>query len=153
MLVGRARHQASALSAGLRGMGADVLEIPFIEIRKPRSYKALDLALKNLAEYDWLILTSVNGVDALWERLRKLHVSLPGEKVLAKVRREKFAPSSGRSFLGVRGVAAPIFDAGGACIAALSLVGPLPRFTIERTRPPLMRAAASINEFILGTKH
>ena len=64
------------------------------------------------------------------ERLRKLHVSLPGEKVLAKVRREKFAPSSGRSFLGVRGVAAPIFDAGGACIAALSLVGPLPRFTI-----------------------
>ena len=29
---------------------------------------------KNLAEYDWLILTSVNGVDALWERLRKLHI-------------------------------------------------------------------------------
>jgi len=74
VLVGRARHQASALSAGLRGMGADVLEIPFIEIRKPRSYKALDSALKNLAEYDWLILTSVNGVDALWERLRKLHI-------------------------------------------------------------------------------
>jgi len=74
VLVGRARHQASALSAGLRGMGADVLEIPFIEIRKPRSYKALDSALKNLAEYDWLILTSVNGFDALWERLRKLHV-------------------------------------------------------------------------------
>ncbi len=73
MLVGRARHQASALSAGLRVLGAEVLEIPFIEIRKPRSFKALDLALKNLAEYDWLILTSVNGVDALWERLRKLH--------------------------------------------------------------------------------
>jgi len=74
VLVGRARHQASALSAGLRELGADVLEIPFIEIRKPRSYKALDSALKNLAEYDWLILTSVNGVDALWERLRKLHI-------------------------------------------------------------------------------
>lgn len=74
MLVGRARHQASALSAGLRGMGAEVLEIPFIEIRKPRSYKVLDSALKNLAEYDWLVLTSVNGVDALWERLRKLYI-------------------------------------------------------------------------------
>ena len=49
VLVGRARHQASALSAGLRELGADVLEIPFIEIRKPRSYKALDSALKNLA--------------------------------------------------------------------------------------------------------
>ena len=59
---------------GLRDQGAEVLEIPFIEIRKPRSYKALDDALKRLSEYDWLILTSVNGVDALWERLRKLHL-------------------------------------------------------------------------------
>jgi uroporphyrinogen-III synthase len=30
--------------------------------------------LKQLSEYDWLILTSVNGVDALWERLRKLRL-------------------------------------------------------------------------------
>jgi uroporphyrinogen-III synthase len=74
VLVGRARHQASALSAGLRSLGASVLEIPFIEIRKPRSYKALDAALKHLSEYDWLILTSVNGVDALWERLRRLRM-------------------------------------------------------------------------------
>ena len=74
IVVGRARHQASALSAGLRDLGADVLEIPFIEIRKPRSYKALDGALKNLSDYDWLILTSVNGVEAVWERLRKLRL-------------------------------------------------------------------------------
>jgi uroporphyrinogen-III synthase len=74
VLVGRARHQASALSSGLRDLGAEVLEIPFIEIRKPRSYKALDRALNSLSEYDWLILTSVNGVDALWERLRRLRI-------------------------------------------------------------------------------
>ena len=74
VLVGRARHQASALSAGLRDLGAEVLEIPFIEIRKPRSYKPLDAALRRLSEYDWLILTSVNGVDALWGRLRKLRL-------------------------------------------------------------------------------
>jgi uroporphyrinogen-III synthase len=72
VLVGRARHQASALSTGLRDLGAEVLEIPFIEIHKPRSYQPLDAALRRLSEYDWLILTSVNGVDALWERLRKL---------------------------------------------------------------------------------
>lgn len=71
VLVGRARHQAGALSGELRKLGATVLEIPFIEIRKPRSFKPLDLALKNLAGYDWLILTSVNGVDAMWERLGK----------------------------------------------------------------------------------
>ena len=72
VLVGRARHQASALSSELRKLGATVLEIPFIEIRQPRSFKPLDSALLNLGGYDWLILTSVNGVEAMWERLKKL---------------------------------------------------------------------------------
>jgi len=75
VLVGRARHQAGSLSAELRKLGADVLEIPFIEIRKPRSFLPLDNALKNLATYDWLILTSVNGVDAMWDRLAKLRLT------------------------------------------------------------------------------
>jgi uroporphyrinogen-III synthase len=74
VLVGRARHQASALSAGLRKLGADVIEIPFIEIRQPRSYKPLDSALKHLDEYDWLVLTSVNGADAVWGRAKKLRL-------------------------------------------------------------------------------
>jgi uroporphyrinogen-III synthase len=74
ILVGRAAHQASALSAGLRAQGAEVLEIPFIEIRAPKNYKPLDQALRNLAHYDWLILTSVNGVEAVWPRLKKLRL-------------------------------------------------------------------------------
>jgi uroporphyrinogen-III synthase len=74
VLVGRARHQASALSSELRKLGATVLEIPFIEIHKPRSFKPLDSALRNLSSYDWLILTSVNGVEALWERLATLRL-------------------------------------------------------------------------------
>jgi uroporphyrinogen-III synthase len=68
VLVGRARHQAGALSSLLREQGATVIELPFIEIRKPRSSKPLDRALADLPSYDWLILTSVNGVDALFER-------------------------------------------------------------------------------------
>src|SRR5580698_11546306 len=72
VLVGRARHQASALSSELRKLGATVIEIPFIEIRKPRSFKRLDSALTGLARYDWLILTSVNAVEAMWERLAKM---------------------------------------------------------------------------------
>ncbi len=74
VLIGRARHQAGALSGELRKLGATVLEIPFIEIRQPRSFKPLDSALKNLGHYDWLILTSVNGVEAMWERLKKLRL-------------------------------------------------------------------------------
>ena len=75
VLVGRARHQAGALSGELRKLGATVLEIPFIEIRKPRSFKPLDSALLNLGGYDWLILTSANGVEAMWERLAKLRLT------------------------------------------------------------------------------
>src|SRR5438270_6341301 len=74
VLVGRARHQAGAISAELRQRGADVIEIPFIEIRKPRSFQPLDAALKNLDTYDWLILTSVNGVEAMWDRMKKLRL-------------------------------------------------------------------------------
>jgi uroporphyrinogen-III synthase len=74
ILVGRARHQAGSLSSSLRSLGASVIEIPFIEIRKPQSFAPLDEALKNLKTYDWLILTSVNGVEAMWQRLRKLRI-------------------------------------------------------------------------------
>jgi uroporphyrinogen-III synthase len=74
VLVGRARHQAGALSSELHKRGAVVIEIPFIEIRKPKSFKPLDAALKSLGTYDWLVLTSVNGVEAMWERLEKLRL-------------------------------------------------------------------------------
>jgi len=74
ILVGRARHQAGSLSASLRSQGAAVIEIPFIEIRRPQSYQPLDNALKNIKSYDWLILTSANGVEAMWERARKLRI-------------------------------------------------------------------------------
>lgn len=80
VLVGRARHQAGALSAELRKLGAHVLEIPFIEIRKPRSFQPLDSALKNLDTYDCLVLTSVNGVEAMWSRLEKKHLDFAALK-------------------------------------------------------------------------
>ncbi len=74
VVVGRARHQAGALSAELRQLGADVIEIPFIEIREPKSFKRLDAALMRLGSYEWLILTSANGVDAMWKRTGKLSI-------------------------------------------------------------------------------
>jgi uroporphyrinogen-III synthase len=74
VLVSRAKKQAGALSDGLRQLGARVLEIPFIQIRNPRSFRPLDTALRKLAEYDWLILTSVNGVQAMCHRREKLHI-------------------------------------------------------------------------------
>ena len=75
VLVTRARRQAGALAALLRRQGATVLEIPSIEIRPPRSYRPLDQALRRVADYDWLVLTSVKGVEALFARLKKLRLT------------------------------------------------------------------------------
>ena len=90
VLVGRARHQASALSGELRKRGATVLEIPFIEIRRPRSFKPLDWALQNLDGYDWLVLTSANGAEAMWERLTRLRL----KKNLNRVRIAAIGPAT-----------------------------------------------------------
>ena len=86
MLVTRARRQAGALAALLRRRGATVIEIPSIEIRPPRSYRPLDQALRRAPDYEWLVLTSVNGVDALFARLKKLRLTarhLKGLRVAA----------------------------------------------------------------------
>jgi uroporphyrinogen-III synthase len=75
VLVSRARKQAGALSSALKQLGCQVIEIPFIEIRKSSSFAALDTVLHNLANYDWLILTSVNGVEALFDRMEKYRLA------------------------------------------------------------------------------
>jgi uroporphyrinogen-III synthase len=69
ILVTRARRQAGQLSEELRARGANVLEIPAIAIVPPESYAALDAALRNLSQYQWLIVTSTNGAQALGERI------------------------------------------------------------------------------------
>lgn len=72
VIIGRAKEQAGALATLLREKGATVTAIPFIEIRRPETNPVLDRSLEKIREYDWLILTSVNGVDAVFERLQKL---------------------------------------------------------------------------------
>ncbi|MGC2300482.1 MAG: uroporphyrinogen-III synthase [Acidobacteriaceae bacterium] len=69
ILVTRARQQAGQLSEKLRALGASVVEIPAIEIVAPESYAELDRALGNLSQYQWLIVTSANGVAALAGRM------------------------------------------------------------------------------------
>lgn len=68
----RAMHQARALSEPLRQLGAEVIEIPTIEIASAGSLGPLDNALMKIDHYDTLILTSVNGVEVLFERYNKL---------------------------------------------------------------------------------
>lgn len=71
--VTRARLQAAELSSLLRAHGARVVELPAIEIAPPADWTRLDAALDNLAGYDWLLFTSVNGVTFFFERLSLRH--------------------------------------------------------------------------------
>src|SRR6185312_15115399 len=76
ILVTRAQKQDEGLTALLRDYGAEVIEAPVIEIRPPDSYEDLDAALNDILQYDWLVLTSVNGVEALFSRLDPLGLSV-----------------------------------------------------------------------------
>lgn len=78
IVVTRAREQADSLSAPLRHLGAEVIELPTIEIQPSPDYAALDAAIAKLPEYDWLIFTSVNGVRYFLERLDASAIDLRG---------------------------------------------------------------------------
>jgi uroporphyrinogen III methyltransferase/synthase len=69
IVVTRARAQAGELSVELERLGAEVLEFPTIEIYPPEDFDPLDAAIRDLSSFDWLIFTSVNGVEAFVARL------------------------------------------------------------------------------------
>ncbi|MYJ01618.1 MAG: hypothetical protein F4102_04930, partial [Chloroflexi bacterium] len=72
ILVTRPRAQMPPLVERLRAFNAEVIELPTIEI-KPVDPAPIDAAVGRLAagSYDIVCLTSVNGVQALWEALRR----------------------------------------------------------------------------------
>ena len=73
IVVTRTRTQASGLARRLTGLGADVLEIPVIRIVPPSRPAILTEVLESLGEYDWLVFTSPNGVDAFFDAFRSVH--------------------------------------------------------------------------------
>ncbi|HVT29768.1 MAG TPA: uroporphyrinogen-III C-methyltransferase, partial [Lacipirellulaceae bacterium] len=69
VLVTRPEHQSDDLAARLRSLGANVLRQPAIEICPPTDWTAVDRAIGRLAEFDWLVFSSSNGVDYFLGRL------------------------------------------------------------------------------------
>ncbi len=63
VVVTRARAQASKLAVRLRALGAEVVEAPVIRI------EPLPFELPDLTTFDLIVLTSANGVTALFDRL------------------------------------------------------------------------------------
>ncbi len=76
IIITRARSQASSLADKLEALGGKVVEFPTIEIQPPEDYTGLDTAIRNVREYQWVIFTSVNGVEQFLARARNLKQSL-----------------------------------------------------------------------------
>ena len=73
IVVTRSRKQSSALSGKLRILGADVYELPTIRIEPPENLRAFGELVRDAFQYDWLIFTSVNGVEAFFDMFYRLY--------------------------------------------------------------------------------
>ncbi len=70
VVITRAQDQANEFVSELERYGASVVLCPTIEIRELESYERLDETIDHLYGYDWLIFTSVNGVEYFFQRLK-----------------------------------------------------------------------------------
>jgi uroporphyrinogen III methyltransferase/synthase len=71
VLVTRSRHQASDFAKKIEELGGEPFEFPTIDIDEP-DYVEMDQAISKVNEYNWIIFTSVNGVQSFFNRLFKL---------------------------------------------------------------------------------
>lgn len=86
IIVTRTRQQVSELRTRLLELGAEVLEAPTIELKPPADWAEVDEAIRDIQSYQWLVLTSINGVTGLAERMEQLGLDarhLHGVKVAA----------------------------------------------------------------------
>lgn len=70
VVVTRAQAQSAEITAELEDLGATVIHCPTIEVAPPDNWAPLDAAIQKLADYDWLVFTSANGVEFFFQRLR-----------------------------------------------------------------------------------
>jgi len=107
VLVTRARAQASELVAKIDEMGGEPYEFPVIETKLPQSeevVRGIERALGQAEDYDWVMLTSVNGVDFFFKWLDRFGVDV------RRFHRAKFAavgPKTAEA-LALRGIRADL---------------------------------------------
>ncbi|MBD2592811.1 uroporphyrinogen-III C-methyltransferase [Nostoc spongiaeforme FACHB-130] len=102
ILVTRSVGQSSEFSDRLQAVGAKVIEMPALEIGPPSSWADLDHAIASLSDFDWLILTSTNGVEYFFARLTALgkdsralanvKIAVVGEKTAQSLKQQALKP-------------------------------------------------------------
>ncbi|APT83947.1 uroporphyrinogen-III synthase [Corynebacterium aquilae] len=97
VLVPRAKEQAGPMSTRLATHGAIPMEVPTISVEPPRNPTQMERAVKGIVEgrYQWVVLTSVNAVNALWSKMSEfgldarafagVHIAAVGQKTAAAI--------------------------------------------------------------------
>jgi len=104
VVVTRARAQASGLAATLRGLGAEVVELPAIRIEPRIESEEVQKVAGGVGVYDLVCLTSPNGVRLLFEAMENASLDA---RALAGVTVAAIGPGTARA-LADRGVLADI---------------------------------------------
>jgi uroporphyrinogen III methyltransferase/synthase len=128
VVVTRAREQASELRARLETLGAEVIELPTIELAP------VEITLPHLSDYEWLVFTSANGVIAFFDRA--LADAALDARALGTTRVAAIGPGTARE-LATRGIRADIVP---ERFVAESLLDAFPLPTAEGARVLLARA-------------
>jgi uroporphyrinogen III methyltransferase/synthase len=91
VVVTRARTQAGALAELLESEGAEVIPFPTIAFAPPLDAAPLRQAVAAAATYDWIVFTSVNGVQAFFDQFA---VATRDVRELAPVRLAAIGPET-----------------------------------------------------------
>lgn len=75
IIVTRAAEQAEELALKIRARGGETIVFPTLEFAPPAEFDVLDDALARIAEYQWVVFTSANGVRATAQRLDALRLT------------------------------------------------------------------------------
>jgi uroporphyrinogen III methyltransferase/synthase len=75
IVLTRPREQAGDFDRIVRALGGEPVVAPAIAIAPPESWDPLDAALRELAQFNWMVFTSGNAVASVSRRLRALGLS------------------------------------------------------------------------------
>jgi len=78
VVVTRAKEQSESLVQALQAQGAIPVLLPMVAFGPPDDPALVDQAIREIAQYDWLFLTSQNALRALQERSELLGIALAG---------------------------------------------------------------------------
>ena len=73
VVITRSRDQAVEWRKKLESLGAAVIELPLIQVRKDVNLNTLAEVLTEFGSYEWLVFTSTNGVKFFFEEFIRVH--------------------------------------------------------------------------------